>query len=123
MYARKQPLLLCVLCVCDLDLEIVAGTAKAPSPTPTTAIYLISAAAAATPAVAVAGPGGRRLPLLVEGDWDLSSLFRFFSTLVLLRRNSSTIIFTKDSSLLLHAIHSPFYRQVDFKENYTLLWF
>jgi hypothetical protein len=28
---------------------------------------------------------------------------------------------TKDSSLLLHAIHSPF--MADFKENHTLLWF
>jgi hypothetical protein len=30
------------------------------------------------------------------------------------------IILTKDSSLLLHAIHSPFLL-ADFKENYTLL--
>ncbi len=29
---------------------------------------------------------------------------------------------TKDSSLLLHAIHSPFYL-ANFKENPTLLWF
>jgi hypothetical protein len=31
------------------------------------------------------------------------------------------IYLTKDSSLLVHAIHSPFYS--GFKENHTLLWF
>jgi hypothetical protein len=29
---------------------------------------------------------------------------------------------TKDSSLLLHAIHSPFYWRI-FRENHTILWF
>jgi hypothetical protein len=32
------------------------------------------------------------------------------------------ISLTKDSSLLLHAIHNPYYG-ADFIENYTLLWF